>query len=118
MAIKPSHATADFGYLTTTGRRSGNPHTVEIWFAAVGDTIYLLSGAAGRSDWCRNLLAEPEATFRIARTEYPVTGRRVRAAAEQRIAREAVFAKYSPGYGGDLTEWRDGSAPFALDLPS
>lgn len=118
MAIKPTHGAADFGYLTTTGRRSGNPHTVEIWFAVVGDTIYLLSGASGRSDWCRNLASDPEASFRIARTDYAVIGRRVRGAAEQRMARDAVFAKYDPGYDGDLTEWRDASAPFALDLSS
>ncbi len=36
--------------------------------------------------------------------------------AEQRIARDAVFAKYDSGYGGDLTEWRDTAAPLALDL--
>ena len=113
--MKPQHAGADYGYLTTTGRRSGRPHTVEIWFVVSGETIYLLSGSGGDSDWCRNLESEPAATFRIARTEYPVTGRRVRTKAEQHTAREAVFAKYDPGYGGDLTGWRDTSAPYALD---
>ena len=27
------HAADDFCYLTTTGRRTGNPHEIEIWFA-------------------------------------------------------------------------------------
>ncbi len=39
----------------------------------------------------------------------------VRKKAEQQVARDTVFAKYDPGYGGDLTEWRDTAAPFALD---
>lgn len=114
--IKPQHAEADFGYLTTTGRRSGKPHTVEIWFAVGDDVIYLLSGAGGASDWCRNLEANGGATFRIARTDYPVTGRRITGRKEQALARRLVFDKYDPGYGGDLTEWRDTSAPYALDL--
>lgn len=114
--MKPQHLSADFGYLTTTGRRTGKPHTVEIWFAVGGDVIYLLSGGGGSSDWCRNLAAEPVASFRIARTEYPVKGRRINGRKEQALARRLVFEKYAPGYGGDLTEWRDNAAPFALDL--
>ena len=113
--MKPQHAEADNGYLTTRGRRTGRPHTVEIWFAVADDVIYLLSGSGGKSDWCRNLAADSSATFRIARTDYPVTGRRVRGAKEQATARRVVFDKYKPRYRGDLVEWRDGSAPFALD---
>jgi len=114
--LKPQHAAADFGYLTTTGRRSGQLHTIEIWFAVGGDAIYLLSGGGGASDWCRNLEADPVATFRIARTEYPVAGRRITGQKEKALARRLVFDKYDPGHGGDLTEWRDTSAPYALDV--
>ena len=113
--MKPGHGDADVGYLTTTGRRSGTPHTVEIWFAVVDETIYLLSGARGTSDWCRNLEAAAPASFRIARTDYRVTGRRIRSPKERRLARDAVFTKYEARYGGDLTEWRDTSTPYALD---
>jgi hypothetical protein len=31
-------------YLTTTGRVSGRPHTIEIWFALQDRTLYVLSG--------------------------------------------------------------------------
>lgn len=113
--IKPQHAEADFAYLTTVGRRTGDPHTVEIWFAVGDGTFYLLSGGGERSDWCRNLAATPEASFRVARTEYAVTGRRVTSPAEQKVARSAVFSKYQ-GSDGDLTEWRDAAVPYALDL--
>src|SRR5207253_9821463 len=34
----------DYCYLTTRGRVSGNPHTIESWYGAEGDTLYLLSG--------------------------------------------------------------------------
>ena len=45
-----------FCYVTTTGRRTGDPHRIEIWFAMTGDTIYLLSGGRGRSDWVCNMI--------------------------------------------------------------
>lgn len=31
-------------YLTTTGRRSGRDHTIEIWFSATESALYLISG--------------------------------------------------------------------------
>ncbi|MEO3777495.1 hypothetical protein ABGB16_11740 [Micromonospora sp. B11E3] len=31
----------DFAYLTTTGRRSGRPHTIEIWYAEHQGVRYL-----------------------------------------------------------------------------
>jgi hypothetical protein len=43
-------------YLTTTGRVSGRPHQIEIWFAIDGGTLYMLSGGGERSDWVKNLL--------------------------------------------------------------
>lgn len=114
--MKPQHASADFGYLTTTGRSSGRSHTVEIWFATGAGVIYLLSGGGRRSDWCQNLENLPDASFRIARTDYPVRGRRITGRTERALARRLVFEKYAPTYGGDLTEWRDASEPYALDL--
>jgi hypothetical protein len=36
----------DFCYLTTVGRVTGRPHTIEIWFAREGSTLYMLSGSA------------------------------------------------------------------------
>lgn len=116
--MTPELADSAYGYLTTTGRVSGRPHRVEIWFAVDGDTIYLLSGSGGRSDWCRNLAATPEAEFSIDGVTRPVTGRRVTDPSEDARARTVVFEKYRGRYGGDLVEWRDRSAPFALDLDS
>jgi deazaflavin-dependent oxidoreductase (nitroreductase family) len=55
----------DFCYVTTTGRRTGRPHQIEIWFGADGDTIYLLSGGGDRSDWFKNLKIDPSVTVRI-----------------------------------------------------
>ena len=58
-------ADEQYCYLTTTGRVTGKPHEIEIWFALDGGTIYLLSDDHG-SDWVRNLRRTPEVTVRIA----------------------------------------------------
>ena len=109
-----------FCYLTTVGRVSGRPHTIEIWFARQGRTLYLLSGGGDRSDWVRNLLMWPEVTVRIGRrdaAELPGRARVVEARSEEdEQARHLVAAKYQPSYGGDLSGWRRSALPIAVDL--
>ena len=58
----------DFCYLTTTGRVTGRPHEIEIWFALVPErrALYMLSGGGDRSDWVKNLRRNPKVTVRIA----------------------------------------------------
>ncbi|HEY7105021.1 MAG TPA: nitroreductase/quinone reductase family protein [Acidimicrobiia bacterium] len=111
-----ANAGDDFGYLTTRGRRTGAPHEIEIWFAADGDTLYLLAGARDRSDWVRNLRREPAVAFRVRDVTYPATGRVIADAGEERRARTLVFDKYQPRNGGNLEAWRESALPVALDL--
>src|SRR5215469_13411758 len=69
----PEHsllADADFCYLTTTGRVSGRPHTIEIWFALHEHTLYMLSGARNRSDWVKNALRSPAVQVQINGTVF------------------------------------------------
>ena len=109
-----------FCYLTTTGRASGRPHTIEIWFALQDHTLYLLSGGGDRSDWVRNLLTRPEVTVRLGRRDAAALAGRARlvevGSDEDELARRLVTGKYQPGYGGDLSGWRRSSLPVAVDL--
>jgi deazaflavin-dependent oxidoreductase (nitroreductase family) len=113
-------ADAQYCYLTTTGRVSGRPHTVEIWFARQGATMYLLSGGGGRADWVRNLRRRPEVAVRIGRRnarELPGHARLLDPGSpEDELARDLLVEKYQPGYGGDLSGWRRSSLPVAIDL--
>ena len=61
-------AEEDFCYLTTTGRVTGRPHEIEIWFALIPErrTLYMLSGGGDRSDWVKNLSRDPDVEVRIA----------------------------------------------------
>jgi deazaflavin-dependent oxidoreductase (nitroreductase family) len=107
-------------YLTTVGRVTGRPHTIEIWFALHGPTLYLLSGGGDRSDWVRNLLTRPAVGVRIGRRDAPELAGRARVVAagteEDEFARRLVAGKYQPGYGGDLSGWRRSALPVAVDL--
>jgi deazaflavin-dependent oxidoreductase (nitroreductase family) len=102
--------------LITVGRSTGRPHTIEIWFAQKESTIYMLSGGGVRSDWVRNLIHTPEVKVRVGGLEHPGLGRIVVNTAEDRLARDAVYAKYANLYGGDLTGWREVALPVAVDL--
>ncbi|HEV8574799.1 MAG TPA: nitroreductase/quinone reductase family protein [Dehalococcoidia bacterium] len=113
-----SLAAEPFCYLTTTGRVTGRPHNIEIWFALNGRTLHMLSGNGPhhRSDWVRNLVRTPDVSVRIRDQEISGTARIVKDAAEDALARRLLFEKYAPTYAGDLTEWRESALPVAVDL--
>ncbi|MGH2662136.1 MAG: nitroreductase family deazaflavin-dependent oxidoreductase [Actinomycetota bacterium] len=106
-----------FCYVTTTGRRSGKPHEIEIWFGARGSTLYLLSGGGGRSDWVRNILANPATTVRVDGRTWQAKGRVVVDPDEEAAARRLLAGKYQ-GWreGASLSRWARTALPVALDL--
>lgn len=68
----------DFCYLTTMGRVSGNPHTIEIWFALDPDDptrLAMMAGGGRTSDWVRNLEKTPGVTIKLGTLLYPATAR-------------------------------------------
>lgn len=109
----------DFCYLTTTGRVTGQPHEIEIWFALdpiAETTLYLLAGAGDASDWVRNLRADPAVTVRVREVTYVAQARVVTDAIEDERARSVVFDKYQPRNAGELMSWRARALPVALDV--
>jgi deazaflavin-dependent oxidoreductase (nitroreductase family) len=107
----------DLCYLTTRGRVSGAPHEIEIWFARDGSTLYLMSGGADRSDWVRNLRADPTVTVRVRDVTFAATARILEPGTdEDASARRLVTDKYQPRYDGNLEGWRERSLPVALDV--
>ena len=105
----------DFCYLTTTGRVTGQPHTIEIWFALDGHTLYMLSGSH-TSDWVKNLLRMPDVAVRLGETTFAGRARVVAQADEDALARMLVLAKYEPRSSDDLAGWGRTALPVAVDL--
>jgi deazaflavin-dependent oxidoreductase (nitroreductase family) len=116
MNFAPALAAEDYCYLTTTGRVSGEPREIEIWFALEGGSLYMLSGGRDRADWVRNLLKEPEVSVRIADERLAGRARVVQDPAEDTLARRLLFEKYSSRYSGDLDSWRENALPVAVDF--
>ena len=117
MADLDALAGEQYCYLTTTGRVSGRPHEIEIWFGLSGATLYMLSGGGERSDWVKNLLREPGVAVRIDSTRMRGGARVVvPATAEDRKARRLLLRKYQPLYQGDLADWGRNALPVAVDL--
>lgn len=50
--------------ITTTGRRSGLPRRIEIWYFVVDGRVYL-TGTPGPRDWLANLRVDPRLTFHV-----------------------------------------------------
>lgn len=110
-------AEESFCYLTTTGRVTGEPHEIEIWFALVPErrTLYMLSGGGDRSDWVKNLFHNPEVEVRIAGERLAGRARKAKDAEEDELARRLLVEKYerSPGR---LENWRRTAMPVVVDL--
>jgi deazaflavin-dependent oxidoreductase (nitroreductase family) len=116
---------SDYAYLTTTGRNSGQPRTIEIWFGEVDGQLYLLSGGGDRSDWVKNLKNDPAVRIRLGgpRERDPdlegtvaATARIVDDGDEDARARRLLDAKYH-GWtkGEELSRWAQTALPIAID---
>jgi len=109
-------STEDYCYLTTTGRVSGRPHEIEIWFGTHGNTLYLLSGSE-KSDWVKNLRKDPTVTVRIAKHTFTGTARVVEFKEEELRARYLLAEKYQEWEEGKtLSQWAQTALPIAIDV--
>ena len=113
--IDPALGGEDYCYVSTTGRVTGRPHEIEIWFALEGDTIYILAGGGHGSDWVKNGKRQPRVGVRIAGRRFEGRLRIVVEAAEDARARELLLAKYAPS-NDDLDEWGRTALAVAIDL--
>jgi len=111
---------ADVCYLTTTGRITGRPHEIEIWFAVREATLYVLSGGGQGADWVKNIGKQPRVRIRINSRAAAASARLVRPnTAEDTAARELLDGKYMGWRAGKrLSSWARGALPVAIDLPS
>lgn len=107
----------EYCYLTTRGRKTGNPHEIEIWFGMDGNSLYLLSGGRDKSDWVKNLLKDPHVTVRIAKHTFTAVARLVSEEKEETTARYMLAEKYQEWENGkSLSEWARTALVVALDL--
>jgi hypothetical protein len=91
--------------ITTTGRKTGLPRRIEIWFHNLDGRLYI-TGLPGRRDWYANLQVNPDFIFHLKesiRADLPARSRPIVDETERR----AVLARILPNLGRqtDLDEW-------------
>ena len=86
-------------FLTTRGRRTGQPRVTPLLFVEEGGRLAVVATNLGRPrhpDWSANLLADPHATVQIAETVRPFRARLAAGRERERYWRRLV--DLYPGY--------------------
>jgi deazaflavin-dependent oxidoreductase (nitroreductase family) len=93
--------------MTTTGRKSGAPRTVEIWFHRV-DGRYYITGWPGSRAWYANVLADPSLVIRFkdaGTPDLPAVAHPVTDSALRRRVLDHVYEVEGGEAGGDFDSW-------------
>ena len=117
-AIDPDAGDQPYAWLTTIGRRSGEPRTVELWFVLDGRTVHFLAGGGEAAQWVRNAGVEPAVRLRLGQRTYEGRARRPEpGSVEEAAARRRMAAKYQ-GWreGRPLSRWAREALCIAVDL--
>lgn len=95
-------AGSPFLYLTTRGRRSGQPREIEIWFTERAGRWHLVAEHGTRAQWVQNIAVEPRVRWRIGERHWAGAARLVSAEREPGLWRAVQMAsarKYGWGEG-------------------
>jgi deazaflavin-dependent oxidoreductase (nitroreductase family) len=93
---------AQYLYLTTTGRRTGLPRGIEIWFTQRNGRYYVIAEHLQRAQWVQNLLADSHVHWRVEDRTFRGLARVVDVADEREL-NEAIQVLSRRKYG-----WGDG----------
>lgn len=85
-----------FALLTVTGRRSGKRRRRPIRAIRDGATLYVVAILGERSDWLRNVRANPRASVRLSTRTRPVTIREITEPSERQNAAELYVETVVP----------------------
>lgn len=80
-------------YLTTTGRRTGHPHTVELWFAISENRVFL-SHEGRYTDWMKNIQHDASVEFTIGSLKFRGQAAFVVHAEDRDRGKAALYRKY------------------------
>jgi deazaflavin-dependent oxidoreductase (nitroreductase family) len=102
MATRPDASEPKVLYLTTTGRKTGLPREIEIWFVRNEGKLYILAEHFHKAHWVQNILRNPRVRIRLSDREFPATGRvldKDQDAAIYLLAQDLERQKYGWGEG-------------------
>ncbi len=99
MPFPDNHTDVKIGSITTTGRRTGRSHTVNMWFYVEDGVTYFICGDCPHSDWYANVLANRRLVFHVGDDSFQGTVQRLDDPAERRRIGERMRKKYGPFEG-------------------
>jgi hypothetical protein len=91
--------------ITTTGRTTGRPQRIEIWFHNLDGRLYI-TGTPGSRGWFANLRAHPEFTFHLkegVRADLRARATPVLEPARRRTILSGILRRL--GHAEDLETW-------------
>jgi deazaflavin-dependent oxidoreductase (nitroreductase family) len=91
--------------LTTTGIRSGQPHTTPLAYLPDRDRLIIIASAAGAPKhpaWYHNLVAHPKATVEVGTETFEVTATITTGEERERLWAKTI--KQSPGFADYQTK--------------
>ena len=103
--------------ITTTGRKTRQPHRIEIRFHNIDGQLYITGRPPRPRDWYANLLAHPEFTFHLkqsVRADLPARATPILDQARRRTILAAMHQKL--GRYQDLEAWVERSPLVAVEL--
>ena len=107
---------ASYLELTTRGRKSGKPRTVELSYAVRGDEILCLAGQGGGVQWYLNLMSDPDISVRVGTTH--LRAKAVPVSEPETLVRE-ILELFRKKYGASYVRtWYEGTkrAPVRIKL--
>jgi deazaflavin-dependent oxidoreductase (nitroreductase family) len=94
---------AEFLYLTTTGRRSGQLREIEIWFTRHEGRYYVIAEHRDQANWVQNLRANPQVNIRVAGSSMEATARAMDATVDRTLWRRIqALSEKKYGWGKGL----------------
>ncbi|MBI4489728.1 MAG: nitroreductase family deazaflavin-dependent oxidoreductase [Deltaproteobacteria bacterium] len=98
---------ASYLELTTRGRKSGKPRTVELSYVVRGDEILCLAGQGGEVQWCLNLISDPNVSVRVGTTQ--LRAKAVPVLEPEKLLRE-ILKLFREKYGASYVRtWYEGT---------
>jgi deazaflavin-dependent oxidoreductase (nitroreductase family) len=89
-------------YLTTTGRVTGLPREIEIWFVESEGKLYILAEHFHKTQWVKNIERNPRVRVRVGNEEFQATARTLDE------SRDAATWKLAQGLEREKYGWGDG----------
>jgi deazaflavin-dependent oxidoreductase (nitroreductase family) len=80
-------------HVTAKGRKTGKPHTVELWFAVADDLVYL-SHEGESTDWMKNIAADGRVSMEIGGLTFDGSAKITATGSSRERGKKALYEKY------------------------